>query len=174
MLDRWRVPVSCEPAAFPQFVRVFAANGFDSDSRIARALFRLRFAIGRVLGWDSGPPQPIPGCADTTVAARLTAADRARDQLAGAPLPVPHPDVRPIYLFDDEALLEIANKTIHALLHLAWDDDTIAMTVLVKSRGWFSNAYLAAIKPFRHAIVYPAMFRTVARAWSARDTRSDA
>ena len=162
VLDRWRVPVDCTRAEFPHFVRMFAARGFSTDSRLTRALFRIRFALGRALGWDAGPPQPIPGCTETTVAARLTE--------RGLPLAA-SPPVTPIYLFDDEALFEIANKTVHALLHLSWQDGEVIMSVRVKSRGWYSTAYLAAIKPFRHAVVYPALLRSVARAWI--DTRTN-
>jgi hypothetical protein len=172
VLDRWRIPVTVDRAEFLRFVRVFATSGFAPESRIARALFRIRFAVGRWLGWDGGPPQPIPGCRETTVRERLTAAERARDQSISQSLPLPHHDVRPVYLFDDEALIEIANKTIHALVHLEWRDRGVDMTVLVKSRAWYSGVYLAAIWPFRHAIVYPAMFRSVAHAWSRSDPRA--
>jgi hypothetical protein len=31
------------------------------------------------------------------------------------------------------------------------------------------TAYMAAIRPFRHLIVYPAMMREIGRAWRAGD-----
>jgi len=172
VLDRWRIPVTLERTEFPRFVRVFATSGFAPECRIARALFRIRFAVGRWLGWDGGPPQPIPGCSETTVRERLTAEERARDQSISQPLPVPHHDVRPVFVFDDEALIEVANKTIHALVHLVWRHHGVEMIVLVKSRAWYSDLYLAAIWPFRHAIVYPAMFRSVAGAWARSEQRA--
>jgi hypothetical protein len=41
------------------------------------------------------------------------------------------------------------------------------MAVLVKPNGLFGTAYMAAIRPFRHLIVYPAMLRGIAREWRA-------
>jgi hypothetical protein len=42
------------------------------------------------------------------------------------------------------------------------------MAVLVKPNGLLGTAYLAAIRPFRHLIVYPAMLRRIERAWVTR------
>ena len=42
------------------------------------------------------------------------------------------------------------------------------MAVLVKTDGRFGDAYMAAIRPFRHALVYPAMMRRIGRSWDAR------
>jgi hypothetical protein len=39
------------------------------------------------------------------------------------------------------------------------------MAVLVKPNGLVGNAYMAAIRPFRHLIVYPAMMRQIEREW---------
>jgi hypothetical protein len=40
--------------------------------------------------------------------------------------------------------------------------------VYVKSRGWFSDFYMALIRPFRHLVVYPAWFARIRRRWEAR------
>jgi hypothetical protein len=37
----------------------------------------------------------------------------------------------------------------------------------VKPNGRFGTAYMAAIRPFRHLIVYPAMLRGIEREWRA-------
>jgi hypothetical protein len=39
------------------------------------------------------------------------------------------------------------------------------MAVLVKPNGRFGAAYMAAIKPFRHLVVYPALMRAIERDW---------
>jgi hypothetical protein len=39
--------------------------------------------------------------------------------------------------------------------------------VLVKPNGLLGEAYMAAIKPFRYAIVYPTMLRELGRKWAA-------
>jgi len=38
----------------------------------------------------------------------------------------------------------------------------------VKPRGRLGEAYMAAIAPFRHLIVYPALMRQIELGWSAR------
>ena len=68
---------------------------------------------------------------------------------------------------------EVANRTVHGVLHLARIADETGgfhaeMTVLVKPNGLLGRGYMAAIKPFRHLIVYPALFRSWERAWERR------
>ena len=41
------------------------------------------------------------------------------------------------------------------------------MAVLVKPNGLLGNAYMAAIRPFRHVIVYPRMLQQIERDWRA-------
>jgi hypothetical protein len=38
----------------------------------------------------------------------------------------------------------------------------------VKPNGVFGTAYMAAIRPFRYLIVYPAILRDAEREWRAR------
>jgi hypothetical protein len=39
------------------------------------------------------------------------------------------------------------------------------MAVLVKRNGLLGSAYMAAIAPFRHLLVYPPLLREIGRAW---------
>jgi hypothetical protein len=39
------------------------------------------------------------------------------------------------------------------------------MAVLVKPNGLLGSAYMAAIRPFRHLLVYPPMMRQIVREW---------
>jgi hypothetical protein len=39
------------------------------------------------------------------------------------------------------------------------------VAVLVKPNGLFGNAYMAAIRPFRHLVVYPALMREARELW---------
>jgi hypothetical protein len=41
------------------------------------------------------------------------------------------------------------------------------MAILVKPNGLLGAAYLAAIRPFRHLIVYPRMLREIGQGWQA-------
>jgi hypothetical protein len=42
------------------------------------------------------------------------------------------------------------------------------MAVYVKPNGLLGTAYMAAIKPFRYVIVYPALMRQIGREWRAQ------
>ena len=79
----------------------------------------------------------------------------------------------PLYRTDDEWAAEISNRTVHAVLQLAWVDRgggafAGRMGIYVKPRGRFGAAYMALIGPFRHLIVYPALMRQIERAWEDR------
>jgi hypothetical protein len=41
------------------------------------------------------------------------------------------------------------------------------MAVLVKPNGRLGALYMAAIRPFRHLIVYPALMRKIEQDWQA-------
>jgi hypothetical protein len=74
-----------------------------------------------------------------------------------------------LYELDDEALLEIRNATVHAFLCTALrPSDTgyrLFWAVYVRPVSWLTPLYMALIEPFRRFIVYPSLFRSVARAW---------
>src|SRR5206468_5066905 len=78
-----------------------------------------------------------------------------------------------LYVTDDEAAAEIANRTMHGVMHLGWVPDGSGgyrgqMAVLVKPNGLGGRAYMAAIRPFRYLLVYPALMRLIEREWRAR------
>jgi hypothetical protein len=57
---------------------------------------------------------------------------------------------------------------MHGVLHLGWVPDHTGgyrsqMAVLVKPNGRFGTAYMAAIRPLRHLIVYPTLMREIER-----------
>ncbi|NUU20258.1 MAG: DUF2867 domain-containing protein, partial [Streptomycetaceae bacterium] len=76
-----------------------------------------------------------------------------------------------LYQLDNEWAAEMANRTVHGVMHLGWvrDDETGGyrgqMAVLVKPNGRPGAAYMAAIKPFRHVLVYPALMRSIEHGW---------
>ena len=83
-----------------------------------------------------------------------------------------------LYLLDDEWAAEIANRTMHGVMHVGWVPDETGgyrgqMAVLVKPNGLLGTAYMAAIRPFRHLIVYPAMMRQIEREWAASGAGAD-
>ena len=78
-----------------------------------------------------------------------------------------------IYQLDDEFAAELANRTMHGVMHLGWVPDGAGgyrgqMAVLVKPNGLFGVAYMTAIRPFRHLIVYPPLIRQIEGEWRRR------
>jgi hypothetical protein len=166
--DVWRLPGTGDRDEFLRLVRGFASGDPSQDSSGAvRALFAIRWKLGELLGWDgadAGLSSRVPKLRD-----RLPT--DLRDGPSGpefAALPFTS-----LYLTDDEWAAEIANRTMHGVMHLGRvPDETGAfrtqMAVLVKPNGLLGNAYMAAIRPFRHLIVYPSMMRRIERAGRAR------
>jgi hypothetical protein len=76
-----------------------------------------------------------------------------------------------VYQTHDEWVAELSNKTVHTVMHIGWVPDDSGsgyhaqMAVLVKPNGRFGKAYMAAIKPFRYALVYPLLLRSIGRHW---------
>ena len=136
-----------------------------SSSPVVRALFALRWKIGGLLGWDqadSGLGSRVPTLCD-----RLPA-----DLRVTAPPQLQELPFTSLYITDDEFAAEIANSTMHGVLHTALVPDgagghSAQMAVLVKPNGPLGAAYMAAIKPFRYLIVYPVMLREFERSWQA-------
>src|SRR5262245_20824690 len=61
VLDTWTLPVTLGAhGGFDDLVDLFVANGFATDGRVANALFRIRFALGRLLRWDDPASGPRP------------------------------------------------------------------------------------------------------------------
>jgi len=163
--DVWALPVQGGADDFPRFVEVMM-TGDDHDFPAAyRFLFAARWALGRMLGTDKD---------EYGLGRRVTPLlDRLPDDLRDHP--APERDTSPfhaLYLTDREYAAEIANRTVHGVLHLGWVEDAEApdgysaqLSVLVRPNGLVGAAYLAFIKPFRYLVVYPALLRTVGRRW---------
>jgi hypothetical protein len=166
--DVWALPTPGGPDDFPLLVERFASGdpAQQSPSRVARALWAIRWKLGEWFGWDD--PEAGLGSRVPTLSDRLPA--DLRQAPAG-----PEFDTlpfTPLYLLEDEWAAEIANRTVHAVMHLSWVPDGSCgyrgqMAVLVKPNGLFGRAYMAAIRPFRHLIVYPPMMREIEREWRA-------
>ena len=166
--DVWALDTPGGPEDFPKLVElVSAGDPAQGASKLVGVLFALRWKLGALLGWDEeegGIGGRVP-----------TLRDRLPEDLregpsgpAAAALPF-----RPLYLTRDEFAAEIANKTMHGVMHLGWVADGGGgyrgqMAVLVKRNGRFGAAYMAAIRPFRHLLVYPLMMRELGRRWQAR------
>jgi Protein of unknown function (DUF2867) len=167
--DVWALPTPGGPDDFPQLVEGFVSGDpSQGSSGVARTLWAIRWKLGELLGWD-GPDAGL-GSRVPTLRDRLPA--DLRDVPSG-----PDFDRLPftsLYLLEDEWAAEIANRTMHGVLHLGWVPDATGgcrgqMAVLVKPNGLLGIGYMAAIRPFRHLIVYPMMMRQIERRWLAHD-----
>lgn len=168
--DAWALPAQGGAGDFPKLLEVMASlDPAHGGSRATRALFSVRYCVGGWLGWDdSRHPLSIPDDAETTLGARLP--EDLRNTVTGADLN--SYGFKPLYRTDREWAAEISNRTVHAVMQLAWIEKRDGlyegrMGVYVKPRGRRGAAYMAAIAPFRHRIVYPALMRQIERAWGA-------
>ena len=163
--DVWALPTPGGPDDFPRLVELMASfDPSQSASRAIRALFAIRWKVGGLLGWDD----PDTGLGSRVPTLRDRLPPDLRDATSG-----PGSDelpFSPLYLTDDEWASEIANKTVHGVVHFGWVEDPAGgyrgqMAVLVKPNGALGKAYMAAIAPFRHLLVYPPMLREIGREW---------
>jgi hypothetical protein len=179
--DVWALPAQGGIDDFAVLLDVIASlDPADAQSRATRMLFSIRHRLGAWFGWDRPPHElAIPDATDTTLRNRLP--EDLRDSVNGPSLSSKEfgelVDFKPLYRTDVEWAAEISNQTVHAIMHLAWVERSpglyrAQMGVYVKPRGRFGTVYMAAIAPFRHHIVYPALMREVERAWNARKSQS--
>ncbi len=185
--DVWALPVHGGAEDFPTMLDVMASlDPGTAGSFPTRALWRTRDLLGRLFGLGrielssaSGggiaPGElPIPGTNETSLI------DRLPGELRGtvAELDLDLAVFSPIYCTDVEFAAELSNRTVHAVMHLAWFDQGEGryqgqMAVYVKPRGPLGKAYMALIKPFRYGIVYPELMRMIERAWRSRRASKD-
>ena len=163
--DVWALPTPGGPDEFPRLVHQIASGNPSRDSsRAVRALWAIRWKVGELLRWDG--PEAGLGSRVPTLRERLPT------DLRGA-TSGPQFDELPftsLYLLEDEWAGEIANRTVHGIMHLGWVPDGAGgyrgqMAVLVKPNGVLGSAYMAAIRPFRHLLVYPPLMREIGRRW---------
>jgi hypothetical protein len=77
-----------------------------------------------------------------------------------------------LYRFEDEQLSELRNATVHAFVSLSIRPAPAGylayVGVFVRPVHRFTRLYMGAITPFRRLLVYPAVVRTMQRAWAER------
>ena len=162
VLDVWALPTPGGPDDFGHLVRLMATLDPAQTSHVVRALLAIRWTIGRVFGLDRK---------ETGLGTRVRSLrDRLPADLADTPIDFDTHLFTPLFVTDDEFAMEIANQTVHGVMHVGWVPDGTGghrgqMAVLVRPNGALGVAYLAAIAPFRHVVVYPLMMRDIGRAW---------
>lgn len=167
--DVWAVRTAAAADEFARFIELGVSyDPAQSRSPILRALFAARWKLGAVFGWD----EPDAGSGTRVPTLR----DRLPDDLRDAPTgpAIDATPFTPLYLLDDEWAAEIANATVHGVLHVGWVvNDTgsydAQVAVYVEPNGRLGRAYMAAITPFRYLLVYPLMLSEWERRWQTRD-----
>jgi hypothetical protein len=137
-------------------------DGINRLPPVARALIRLRLFLGRIFRLEAEPKDALAA----SFGSRLTQEDRARSFVVSG---TPEGLFRVVYRFENEQLLEIQNRTVHAaaLSALAERADRYRFyfAVYVRQRTWITPFYMGLIDPFRKWIIYPAMLRTIRATW---------
>ncbi|MFD9075481.1 DUF2867 domain-containing protein, partial [Streptomyces lasiicapitis] len=115
LYDVWALPTPGGPDDFPHLVwQTTRGDTSDNPSRIARALFAIRWKLGKLFGWD----KPGSGVGSRVATLRDRLPDDLRDGPAGpqfGSLPF-----RSVFLTDNEWASEISNRTMHGVMHLGW------------------------------------------------------
>lgn len=168
--DVWALPAYGDGEDFDRLVdETLASAPGDSGSLSTRVLWVVRDLLGRAFGLDAAGALPIPGTNETSLKGRLPAdLQGTAEDLHFASLPFV-----PVFRTETEFAAEISNRTVHAVLHLAWVEQGDGrfqgqMAVYVRPRGLLGEGYMALITPFRLWVVYPALMRRIERAWGSR------
>ena len=170
--DVWRValPGGSEgggPSRTMQDVRsvLQAARRAQPLSLPVRALFGLRWLLGRVFRWDD----PVSDAEAWSFRTRLTQADRHLSIIEPGTLDGPF---AVLYVHPTEAVSEVRNATVHAFLVWALepapDGYQLFWAIHVLPVSVWTKPYLALIDPFRRWLVYPALLRRIHEAWSRK------
>jgi hypothetical protein len=161
--DAWAVdlPRARSGITLAEFSRLASGRPFEL-SPVARALLGVRLFVGRRLGWDRAPD------GWEGFETRLTTADRSRSH---TPAGTREGLFRVVYRFENEQLLEIINRTVHAAALSALFETPHAYRfvfgVYVRRVSRLTPVYMALIDPFRRSIVYPSFLRSVRAKWDA-------
>jgi hypothetical protein len=162
--DAWVVelPRTRSGITLAEFLRNSGARPF-TPSPVVRALLNTRFWVGRHLGWDREPA----ATSWESFAKRLTTADLARSLV---PPGTPEGPFRVVYRFENEQLLELSNRTVHAAALSALIETEQAYRFYFGVYVWrvsrLTPVYMAVIDPVRRLIVYPSLLRSVRANWN--------
>jgi len=163
--DVWAVdlPRVREGVTLDGFQRILSHQLIGRLPPPARALFGLRFFLGRIFRLEDQPK----GAGAASFAKGLTAEDRARSSLA----PGTRDGLfRVVYRFENELLRELHNRTVHGALLTALAKTEAGyrfyLAVYVCRAGWITPVYMALIDPFRRWIIYPAMLKNIRAIWA--------
>ena len=156
-LPRWRAGLTLD-----DFLRT-AGNCLCTLPSLVRILLNFRFFIGRFFNWDREAPES----ASKPFATRSTDTDRSRSLAAAG---TRDGFFRVVYRFENEQLVELINRIVHAAALSTLVETATAYRfyfgVYVCGVNRFTPFYMALIDPFRKLIVYPSLWRNVRARWA--------
>jgi|SRR5215216_2502353 len=113
--DVWALPGRGGPDDLPRLIEMIASlDPSKASSSVARMLWAIRWKLGELLGWDdplSGLGSRVPTLRD-----RLPADVREGTVPKFDPLPFSS-----LYVTDDKVAAEVANETMHGVMHIGPD-----------------------------------------------------
>jgi uncharacterized protein DUF2867 len=163
--DVWALPTPGGPDDLSRLVDAMHTLPFPEAAPLpVRVVWAARWKLGEWFRWD----RPESGVGTRVPSLRDRLPDDLRNASPGGALE--DTPFMPVYQLPDEYAAEMANATVHGILHLGWVADGSGgyrgqMAVLVKPRGRRGALYMAAIKPFRLLLVYPMLLRVIEKRW---------
>jgi hypothetical protein len=161
--DAWVIdlPYSRAGITLDEFLRA-TKDGALKPSPLVRLLLSVRLFVGRFFGWD----HEKHACAAETFASRLTPIEFDASLV---PVGTQEGAFRVVYRFENEQLVELTNRTVHAGALTALLETESAyrfyIGVYVRELDWFTRLYMAVIDPVRRLVVYPSLLRSVRARW---------
>ncbi len=116
--DVWALPTPGGPTTSPGWAELLGCAGIPrkGSSRAARAVCAIRWKIGERSVGTARTPASAPGCRRSATGCRRSCATRH-------PAPTSSAHFTSLYLLDDEWAAEIANRTVHGVMHIGWVPD---------------------------------------------------
>lgn len=167
--DVWALPTSGGAGELPRLVGAIFGDDFPNGAPVVvRFLWDARWKLGALFGWD----KDSGGLGARVTSLRERLPDELRDGFTSADIAVDMAPFSLVYQRGDEFAAELANRTVHTVMHLGWVADDVGgyrgqMAVLVKPNGRLGSCYLAAIAPLRRFVVYPALLHRIEHQWRA-------
>ena len=165
--DVWALPTPGGARELPRLVQtIFGANFPEGSPLVVRLLWDARWKLGEWLRLDD--PAGGLGVRVGSLRDRLPAEMRTASTTPGSDLN----RFSLVYQLEDEFAAELANSTVHTVMHLGWVPDGSGryrgqMAVLVNPNGMLGSLYMAGIRPLRRHLVYPALLRQIGRQWQS-------
>ncbi len=170
--DVWRFKLrGGENKTLRDFRHLLVSEGAEGANPLVKILFRIRRSVGVLLGWDEKSEEMKAA----SYVHKLT--DEVRKKTITEPGAQTIGPFDAVYEFENEALDEAVNATVHSFSLMAMEsiDDGyhVYWAIYVKETGLLTPIYMAFIAPFRRFIVYPSIIKKLERKWIEQNSKAD-